>query len=107
MLNIKETVYNNYNMKINIGKIKAIACRTKSEKKRLYNKVGNEKIGKISELCYLGSKITRDDRCNADIRSRIGHAKIAFAKIPQLLVSNIDQNQKETAQNTRMERGPQ
>ena len=32
----------------------------------------------------------RDDYCNADIRSRIGKAKKGFAKIPQLLVLNID-----------------
>ena len=31
-----------------------------------------------------------DGCCNADIHSRIGQAKKAFAKIPQLLVSNID-----------------
>ena len=34
-LNVTETVFNNYNMKINIGKTKVIACRTKSGKKRL------------------------------------------------------------------------
>ena len=52
--------------------------------------ISNEKIGEISEFSYLGSKIIRDARCNIDIRSRIGQAKIAFAKIPQLLISNID-----------------
>ena len=31
-LNLTETVFNNNNMKINIGKSKAIACRTKSGK---------------------------------------------------------------------------
>ena len=34
-LNITEIVFNNYNMKINIGKPKVIACGTKSGKKRL------------------------------------------------------------------------
>ena len=52
--------------------------------------IGSEKIGEISEFCYLGSKITRDGRCNTDIRSRTGQAKKAFAKLPQLLVSNIN-----------------
>ena len=60
-LNLMETVFNNY-MKINIGKTKAIACRTKSGKKRLNIKIGNEKVGEISEFCYIGSKITRDSR---------------------------------------------
>ena len=36
------------------------------------------------------SKITRDGRRNADIRSRIGQAKKASNKIPQLLVSNTN-----------------
>ena len=68
-----------------------IACRTKSGKKWLNVQIGNEKIEEISEFCWLGSKIKRDGgHCNADIRSRIGQAKITFAKIPQLLVLNID-----------------
>ena len=67
-----------------------IACRTKSGMKRLNIKIGNENIGKISEFCYLGSKITRGGQRNTNILSRIGQSKIVFVKIPQLLVSNID-----------------
>ena len=89
-LNATETVFNKNNMEINIEKTKVIACRIKSGKKRLNIQKGNEKIGESSEFCYLGSKITRGGRCNADIRSRIEQAKKAFAKILQLLVSNID-----------------
>ena len=66
---VTEAVFNNCNMKINIGKTKLIACRTKSGKKRLKIETGNEQIAEIDEFCYLGSKITRDGRCNADIRS--------------------------------------
>ena len=73
-----------------MGRIKVIACRIKSGKKRFNFQIDNEKIGEISEFCYLGSRITRDGRCNSNNRSRIGQAKIPFAKIPQLLVSNID-----------------
>ena len=46
-------------------------------------KINNEKIGAISEFLYSGSKITRDGRCNADIRSRIGQAMKVFANLPQ------------------------
>ena len=46
-------------MKINIGKIRVIACRTKSGKKQLNIKIGNEKIGGISEFCYLHSEKNR------------------------------------------------
>ena len=53
-------------------------------------KIGNENLEEISEFCYLGSKITRDGRCNADIRSRVGQAKKTFAELTQLFVSNID-----------------
>ena len=77
-------------MKIKIGKTKVIACRIKSGKKRFNVQIDNQKIGEISDFCYLRSKITRDGTCNADIRSKIGQAKIAFAKIPQLLISKID-----------------
>ena len=89
-LNATKTVFNNYNMEINIRKIKVIACRTQFGKKRFNIKIGNEKIGKISEFCYLGCKITRDGLCNADMRSRIGQAKKAFAKIPHILVLHTD-----------------
>ena len=47
-LNGRETICNNCNISINIGKTKNIACRTKSGKnKRLGIKIGNEKIGEI------------------------------------------------------------
>ena len=52
-LNVTETVFNNYNMKINIKKTKVIVCRSKLRKKRLNIKIGNEKIAEISEFCYL------------------------------------------------------
>ena len=58
-LNVTETVFNNYNMKINMLKTKIIACRTKLGKKRLNVQIGDEKIREISEFCYIESKITR------------------------------------------------
>ena len=80
-LNVTETVFIKYNQKKNIRKTKAIACRTKPGKKRLNIKIGNEKIGEINEYCY---------RSDADIRSRIGQAKKAFAKLHgETLYSNI------------------
>ena len=42
----------------------------------------------IITRCYF--YLCRDGQCNTDIRSRIGQAKIAFAKIPNLLVLNIN-----------------
>ena len=62
-LNVTETVFNNY--KMNMGKTKLIACKTKSGTKRLNIQIGNENIREIGVLCYSGSIITRDDRCNA------------------------------------------
>ena len=63
-------------------KTKVIACGTKSGKKRLNIKIGNTNIREIGEFCYLGSKITWDSRCNADIFSRINKANTAFLKKP-------------------------
>ena len=40
--------------------------------------IGNEKIGEIREFCYLGSKIRRDGRCNANICFGIGQAEKAY-----------------------------
>ena len=47
-LNVREIVFNNYNMKINTEKTQAIPSRPKLVKKRLSIKIGNEKIGEIS-----------------------------------------------------------
>ena len=84
-LNVTETVY-----KYIVGETKVIASRTKPGKKRPNIKIGNEKIGVISEFFYLGSKITMDARCDAVIHSRKRQAKKASTKLPQLLVLNID-----------------
>ena len=56
-----------------------IACRTQSEEKRLNIQIDNEKIADISAIWYLERKIARNDRCNADIRSKIGQAKNVLA----------------------------
>ena len=77
---VAETVFNNQDMKNNIGKTKAEACRAKSGKKPLKIKIGYEKIREISKFGYLKSKITRDGRCNVDIRSKIGQPKEACTK---------------------------
>ena len=63
--------------------------RIKPGEKRINIKIVHEKVGGIDTFCYLGSKIKTDGHCNADIRSRIGQAKKAFAKLAQSLVSNI------------------
>ena len=72
VFNVTDSVFIKYNVKMNIGNIEIIPCRTKSDKKRLNIKIGNGKIGEISEFRYLESKITRDGRYNIGIRSRIG-----------------------------------
>ena len=68
-LNLTKTVFNNCNMKSDMGKNNAIACRTKSGKRQLNVKIVIKNIGAIREFCYSGSKITRDGLCNADIHS--------------------------------------
>ena len=79
-MNVTETLFNNYNIKINVGKIKVITSSTNSGKKRLNIKIGNEKIREISEFCYLGSKIKRDNRFNPNIGFRIGQLRKRLPK---------------------------
>ena len=40
--------------------------------------------------CFSENEITGDDRCNTDIRSRVGQVEKAFAKLLQLFFKNID-----------------
>ena len=63
--------------------------------------IDKAKIEDIGEFFYLRSKKTRNDRFNADIRSRIGLCQ--NNTITGFEYRSI--NQEETAQNIRMERG--
>ena len=55
-----ETVSKNYNIKINIGKTKVIACGTKAEKERLNIEIGNEKVlNSVKEKRNLNTSMKR------------------------------------------------
>ena len=43
----------------------------------------------MQEYCYLGSRITKDERSVSDIKSRLAQARRAFDSMRDLLESNI------------------
>jgi hypothetical protein len=73
-------------MKINRNKTKIIVCGRKISGK-INIVLGNQILGEVEEFCYLGSKITKDGKCQKEIRSRIAQAKKAFYQKRQLPIS--------------------
>jgi len=58
-------------------------CKGKS--KKLTTKVNGCPLEQVKEFRYMGSPITEDNRCHAEIQSRIAMAKNAFNKKQELL----------------------
>jgi hypothetical protein len=82
-----------YGMKINMKKTKVMKISRKCG--GVVNIILNgARIEQVTKFCYLGSLITEDGRCEAEIRSRIAMAKTAFCKRKELLTRNMNQSVK-------------
>ena len=66
---------------------KKTECMVVSKRKspRCELQIGDVTIQKTKKFNYLGSLITEDGRCNAEIRRRIGIAKEAFQRLEKVL----------------------
>jgi hypothetical protein len=73
-----------YGMKINIKKTKVLRISRKEGKPMTVNINGN-KLEQVTQFCYLGSIITEDCRCHAEIKKRIAMGKEAFNKRGELM----------------------
>jgi hypothetical protein len=90
LIEMERILVNRYNMKINRNKTKVMACGRKISVK-MNIVLGNQIWGEVEEFCYLGSKITKDVKCQKEIRSRIAQVKKAFYQKQQLLtLSNVN-----------------
>lgn len=66
---------------VNIKKTKCMTISKKRVIPRCKIQVGDEPIEQVNSFVYLGSTITSDGKCDAEIRRRIGIAKSAFRKM--------------------------
>jgi len=80
---MERILVNIHNKKINRNKTKVMACGRKISGK-MNMVLGNQILGQVEEFCYLGSKITKDKKCQKEIRRRIAQAKKAFYQKRQL-----------------------
>jgi len=66
----------------------------KGELKKLVIKVNRCSLEQVMEFRYLGSLTAEDNRCHAEIRSRIKMAKNAFIKKQELVKNSLSNNLK-------------
>ena len=76
-------------LKINVKKTECRVIKKEKEKTQCKVKIGDEEIKQVEKFNYLGSLITSDGKCDADIKKRIAMAKDTFEKL-----SNIFKNRK-------------
>jgi hypothetical protein len=87
------TAAKRYDMKINVKKTKAMKISRKGEGD-INILIDAQRVEQVSKFKYLGSLITADGRCEAEIKARIGMAKDAFSKRKELLTQKMSKEVK-------------
>ena len=72
---------------VNVGKTKVMVTSKSSENPRAEIYVGDLALEHVSSFKYLGSVLSEDCRCTAEIKSRIGNAKTAFNQMRSFLTN--------------------
>ena len=74
-------------LKLNATKTKVMVISKANENIRVNIRLNGEELEQVERFKYLGSYITRDGRCEEEIRMRINMAKDAFQKIKSLVTN--------------------
>ena len=74
-------------MKINIGKTEVMGVTKRTEQLRVEAYVNGKEVRQVSSFRYLGSLISENGRCDAEIKSRIAMAKGNFGKMRRILTN--------------------
>ena len=82
-----------YGMKINVKKTKAMRVSRKGEGD-INILIEGKRIEQVAKFKYLGSLITADGRCEAEIKVRIGLAKDAYSRRKELLTKKMSRSVK-------------
>ena len=75
-------------LSINIKKTEVMVITKEEIPPRTNIRIGTERIKQTECFNYLGCTITRDGRCEAEIKKRISLAKCAFSKIQKLVTNS-------------------
>jgi hypothetical protein len=81
-----------YDMKINIRKLVMRVSRKGVGDIKIF--IEGQRVEQVVKFKYLGSLMTADGRCEAEIRARIGMAKDAFCKRKELLTQTMSKEVK-------------
>ena len=68
-----------YGMRINVKKTKAMVI-SRIEGKKVGIKIGQHKVEQVQKFKYLGAIVTKDGRCEEEIKCRIAITKHSFEK---------------------------
>jgi len=79
VLNVMNTTFKEYSLKINAAKTKALVCYKKNILS-INITLGNKEFIQVDYFKYLGSNITDDGKSTKEIKNRIGQAKNTFLK---------------------------
>jgi uncharacterized membrane protein len=78
-----------YGMKINIKKTK-VMCISRKKVDGMKIMIDGQLVEQVSQFKYLGSVISEDGYCKADIKSRIAQGKCAFMEKKGILTGNMN-----------------
>ncbi|KAI5644176.1 reverse transcriptase (RNA-dependent DNA polymerase) domain-containing protein [Phthorimaea operculella] len=90
-MNIMNTIFQNYKLKINVSKTKVLVT-AKNNNPKLNVKLDNLLIQQVKKFTYLGSIIEEAGRSDMEIRTRIAIAKKAFTSNRYIYSSKIGIN---------------
>src|SRR6476619_1872036 len=85
-----------YDMKINVKKTKVMRVRKKISvnDQPMHIVINGVVVEQVKQFRYLGSQITEEGACVAEIKSRIDMAKDAFNKRRELLTNRLSKELK-------------
>ena len=74
-------------LKISIGKTEVKGITKSKGQLRVVVNIGGQTVKQISSFRYLGSLVSEDSKCDAEIRSRIAMGKTRFLQMRRILTS--------------------
>ena len=78
---------NRMGLKINIGKREVMGITKRKGQLTVVVNIGGQRVKQVSSFRYLGSLVSEDGKCDAEIRSRIAMGKARFGQMRRILTS--------------------
>ena len=78
-----------YSMKINAKKTKLMVISTIANKPQVNTIIDGAEIEQVATFTYLGHLITEDDKCDDEIKERIGIAQTTLCRMSKVLTSRV------------------